>query len=135
MSILTVGEVKLRSHYKKTCMIDRTENYHRPLCRSVKEIIRVYTKVRVLVCFHTGNIALGRPTFQSSTAYGGVSSNAVDGDRNNTFYTGRSCTHTMPSTNPWWAVDLQWSLLVGEVNITNRAENKGELFTHYYLKQ
>ena len=29
------GEVKLRSHYKKTHMIHRTENYHRPLRRSV----------------------------------------------------------------------------------------------------
>ena len=32
---MSVGEVKLRSHYKKTCMIDRTDNYHRPLRRSV----------------------------------------------------------------------------------------------------
>ena len=32
---VTLAYVKLRSHYKKTCMIHRTESYHRPLRRSV----------------------------------------------------------------------------------------------------
>ena len=78
--------------------------------------------LRVII-FVQGNIARGKPTFQASTGYSGVSSRAVDGNKD-THYGGGSCTHTKIEVNPWWAVDLQWSgvHVVGQVNITNRGD-------------
>ena len=70
--------------------------------------------------------AIGQPTFQSSIYGYGEPSRAVDGNKN-TAYGGGSCTHTTLEDNPWWAVDLQWSRLVGEVHLTNRDGSFGEL--------
>ena len=67
------------------------------------------------------NIAQGKPTRQSSTAFGGFPSRAVDGDRN-TDWGGSSCTHTNQQFGPWWRVDLQKIYDVGEVKITNRGD-------------
>ena len=51
MSILSVGKVKLRSCYKKTtCMIHRTENYHRPLRRSVVVDVKIKSMLLYGVC-------------------------------------------------------------------------------------
>ena len=55
--------------------------------------------------FALGNVARGRPTRQSSTAYGGDSKRAVDGNKNPN-WNGRSCTHTSRQGNPWWRVDI-----------------------------
>ena len=73
-----------------------------------------------------GNIAYEQTTFQSSTGHGGVSSRAVDGNKNAHYENGHSCTHTSHEDKPWWAVDLQFSRLVGEVNLTNRGNCCGE---------
>ena len=67
------------------------------------------------------NIAQEKPTRQSSTAYGGVSWRAVDGDRN-TYWGGSSCTHSCRQFRPWWRVDLQNVYDVSEVKITNRGD-------------
>ena len=77
------------------------------------------------------NIAIGQLTFQSTTAerwydHDGESSKAVDGNKNTAYCKG-SCTHTLEDNNPWWAVDLLWSHLVGEVHLTNRGDCCGEL--------
>ena len=55
---------------------------------------------------------------------------AVDGDKTTVLgYVGNErCTHTSEpgeppdngTTNPWWAVDLQWSRPVKSVHLTNR---------------
>ena len=69
----------------------------------------------------SGNLALRRPTKQSSTGYGGVSSRAVDGN-SNTRYGGRSCTHTNLDNRPWWRVDLGASRTIKSVALTNRGD-------------
>jgi hypothetical protein len=51
------------------------------------------------------NIAPGRPTTQSSTAYGGSSARAVDGNVDGNYSDG-SVTHTDLESQPWWQVDL-----------------------------
>lgn len=66
-----------------------------------------------------GNVARGKSTRQSSTGWSGVSSRAVDGDKNNE-YNGNSCTHTHKDSKPWWRVDLGAVLTVKRVSITNR---------------
>ena len=47
------------------------------------------------------NVALGKPTHQSSTLYGSISSNAVNGNKVS------GGTHTDLDNNPWWSVDLE----------------------------
>ena len=71
------------------------------------------------------NLSLDRPTLQSSTDAYGASNKAVDGYQLTTFNL-MSCSSTLPSTNPWWAVDLEHSYLVQEVKITNRGDCCGE---------
>ncbi|XP_035685327.1 uncharacterized protein LOC118421930 [Branchiostoma floridae] len=67
------------------------------------------------------NIALGKPTQQSSTSHD--SSNAVDGNRGGNLLND-GCTHTLnPGTaDPWWYVDLQSSRAISHVTIVNRAD-------------
>ena len=73
------------------------------------------------------NIALGKPTFQSSTIYNGDSSRAVDGNKATDYYGGNSCTHTIRNAEglPWWGVDLLERHLVDRVNLTNRGQCDG----------
>ena len=68
-----------------------------------------------------GNLALKKPTKQSSTGWSGPSSKAVDGNKN-TFYHARSCTHTHRDAKPWWRVDLGGRHVVGNIKITNRGD-------------
>ena len=68
-----------------------------------------------------GNLAKRKPTRQSTTAHGGVSARAVDGNRN-TQWNGRSCTHTSRQSRPWWRVDLQSIQNVKKVRLTNRGD-------------
>ncbi|XP_031560298.1 uncharacterized protein LOC116296420 [Actinia tenebrosa] len=66
----------------------------------------------------TENIALGRITAQSST-HSLDSSKAVDGNSDGRFEA-MTCTHTVPSKNPWWRVDFNTKRDVSEVFIVNR---------------
>ena len=69
------------------------------------------------------NVALNQPVAQSTTAFGGVASRAVDGNTNGSFNAG-SVTHTVVnSNNPWWRVDLGATHNVSQINIFNRTNN------------
>lgn len=70
------------------------------------------------------NLALGRPTAQSSTRPGGGEpSRAVDGIVDPRWAAG-SCTHTVPEgePSPWWSVELGAVRSVGRVRLLNRLE-------------
>lgn len=69
----------------------------------------------------TRNLAYGKPTTQSSTAYGGISSRAVDGNASGNYDTG-SVTHTDSAGESWWMVDLEAAQRVSEVVIANRSD-------------
>ena len=72
------------------------------------------------------NLALGRPTLQSSTALGGAARRAVDGNREGSFELG-SCSHTKKETSsPWWRVDLGESRLIGVIKLQNREDCCGD---------
>ena len=72
-------------------------------------------------CFFEENLAFGKNTDQYySTAHGGFSRLAVDGNSETDFYKG-SCTHTDKTSNPWWRVDLGQIEPVSEVYIVNWA--------------
>jgi len=81
------------------------------------------------IFFFKGNIALFKPTAQSSTLVVGNqplrSSNAVDGGKKTQY---SNCVHTDVSTNtnPWWRVDLGRVEPVAEVRILNRGDCCGD---------
>lgn len=65
------------------------------------------------------NVAVHKPTNQSTTARGGSSGNANDGDPT-TVHDGRRCTETLKEPSPWWSVDLLQPYPVRAVSITTR---------------
>lgn len=68
------------------------------------------------------NIAAHKSASQSSTAYGGDASRAVDGNRDND-YGHHSVTHTDFQDHAWWKVDLEKEESVGTVRIYNRGDS------------
>lgn len=79
------------------------------------------------------NIARGRPTLQSSTAYNGISSRAVDGTTNSD-WSAASCTHTQTESSPWWRVDLEQTIAVGEVTVYNRGDCCGDRLSEFEVR-
>ena len=67
------------------------------------------------------NIAAHKSASQSSIAYGGDASRAVDGNRDNA-WSHRSVTHTDFQDHSWWKVDLEKEEAVGTVRIYNRGD-------------
>ena len=67
------------------------------------------------------NIALKKPTSQSSTAYGGISSRAVDGNTNG-YWSNSSVTHTHSESNPTWSVHLMSQYAINQVKVYNRRD-------------
>ncbi|REE01998.1 RICIN domain-containing protein [Marinoscillum furvescens] len=67
------------------------------------------------------NLAYMRETAQSSTAHGGVSSRAVDGNTDGA-YSKNSVTHTSDQRNAWWKVYLDKDYTLGQIKIYNRTD-------------
>ena len=77
------------------------------------------------------NIAAHKPASQSSIAYGGDASRAVDGNRDNA-WNNRSVTHTDFQDHSWWKVDLAKEEGVGTVRIYNRGDsNVGDRLSNF----
>ena len=74
---------------------------------------------------YDNNLALGRPTQQSSIYTSQTSDFAVDGYWAVwTFTAPQECTHTDYNNDPgpWWSVDLGDSYAIGEVWLQNRQD-------------
>jgi len=73
------------------------------------------------------NIAVGKPTSQSTTKYNAVSARAVDNNTNG-FFSSDSVTHTdgrgvsQSIHEPWWQVNLQANTTIGTIKIWNRQQ-------------
>ena len=69
------------------------------------------------------NLAYRKKTVQSSTGVAryGISSHAVDGNRNNKFVA-KSCTMTSKDNNSWWQVDLAGVYEVNRIAIIARGD-------------
>lgn len=65
------------------------------------------------------NIAVRKPTNQSSTVRGGPPTNANDGDKT-TVHDGKRCTETMKESSPWWQVDLLNPYPIKAIKVTSR---------------
>ena len=75
------------------------------------------------------NLALAKPTKQSSQSLSRAPSRVVDGNRNTNYFS-NSCSHTWHTTpNPgaWWQVDLGAVYEIHSVVITNRRDCCGKL--------
>jgi putative heme-binding domain-containing protein len=86
---------------------------------------RTLTLAEVQVFSDGANVALKGKATQSSTAYGGAASRAIDGNTAGSYSDGTS-THTQESsTDPWWEVDLGRAYPIEKVVVWNRTD--GEL--------
>ena len=80
----------------------------------------------------TTNLAQGRPTRQSSTAYSGAASRAVDGNTNGV-YNQNSITHTNNDTNAWWQVDLGSVRTIETIQLFNRTDCCSNRLSNFYV--
>lgn len=78
--------------------------------------------VHVLPEIPTQNLALGKPTVQSTTAYGGISSRAVDGNESGDHPRKKSVSHTALQRQPFWEVDLGQVYELDVVTLFNRTD-------------
>ena len=78
------------------------------------------------------NIALGKRVTQSSTAFGGDASRAVDGKTDGDF-SHQSVTHTNFQSKPWWQVDLDKEETIRQINIFNRTDTAQERLSNFHV--
>ena len=84
-----------------------------------------------LNCATPGNLALGMPTNQSSTANGSASL-AVDGNTDGDF-SNNSVTETLHEAQPWWEVDLGNVNAIDSIKIWNRTDCCSGALSNYYV--
>jgi len=68
------------------------------------------------------NLAINGQTEQSSTAYGGIASRAIDNNTDGT-YRNDSVTHTQNDANAWWQVELAQTSDINQIIIYNRTDS------------
>ena len=94
----------------------------------VVDIIHTRRLIVILVLTQDHNVAVGRPSKQSSTDttfdWDVGPDRANDGNVNGNMKVGQSCSHTESTDYPWWAVDLGSVRLVLSVHIYNRVDCK-----------
>jgi hypothetical protein len=81
-------------------------------------------------CYNPTNLALNKPTQQSSTiTAGGItgsSSKAVDGNTNGVFFTSPVSASSVSATNSeneaWWEVDLDDTYIIEQIEVHNRTD-------------
>lgn len=79
------------------------------------------------------NLALNRPTNQSSVyPTGGSSERAVDGDTNGDYQQG-SVALTSLENQPWWTVDLGGIRTIDTINIYNRTDAGTSFLSDFYV--
>lgn len=78
------------------------------------------------------NVALGKRVIQSSTAFGGDASRAVDGKTDGDFGH-QSVTHTNFQSKPWWQVDLDKEETIRQINIFNRTDTAQERLSNFHV--
>ena len=76
------------------------------------------------------NVALGKRVTQSSTAFGGDASRAVDGKTDGDFGH-QSVTHTNFQSKPWWQVDLDKEETIRQINIFNRTDTAKDRLSNF----
>lgn len=79
------------------------------------------------------NAAIGKPTTQSSTGFGGSSSRAVDNNTDGN-WGNNSVTHTNnTSANNWWEVNLENNEDIQKINLWNRTDCCSDRLENFYV--
>jgi hypothetical protein len=78
--------------------------------------------VHVLPRVPSTNLALGKPAVQSTTAYGGSASRAVDGNEAGDHARIKSVSHTTLQRQPFWEVDLGQVFNLDVLTLFNRTD-------------
>ena len=68
------------------------------------------------------NLAINGQAEQSSTAYGGIASRAIDSNTDGA-YKNKSVTHTSNESNAWWKVELAQTSDINQIIIYNRTDS------------
>ncbi len=84
-------------------------------------------------CNNPTNIALNKPTSQTSTQFGASSSRAVDGNKDGDFWNGNSVSLTNWTNNPWWQVDLGQVSEIKDIKIWNRTDCCQNSLKNYHI--
>lgn len=82
---------------------------------------RVLTVAELEVYSNHENVAKGGSARQSSVAYGGEASRAIDGNNNGSFANGGQ-THTNEESTPWLELDLGRNFPISFVRVMNRTD-------------
>ena len=95
---------------------------------------RVLSLAEVSVFEKQVNVALKKKATQSTVAFSGAPTRAVDGNPDGNYHN-LSVSHTEPNgTDPWWEVDLGRSANVDQVLVYNRTDSHGERLNGFTLK-
>lgn len=78
------------------------------------------------------NYCQGATATQSSTAFGGLASRAVDGNTDGD-WANSSVSHTGDDNNAWWEVDLGTARAVNAIQLWNRTDCCGYRASQYYV--
>lgn len=81
----------------------------------------------------SNNIALRGDARQSSTAFGGNATLAIDGNTDGQYEKAKSTTHTEQSKNPWWELDLKSIQPIDRIAIWNRTDGVGDRLAGFKL--
>jgi len=84
------------------------------------------------VCTLLSNIAMNKPTLQSSTDFAATADRAADGNLQTNFDDG-SCSHTFLESDPWWRVDLGAGSRVIAVRVYNRQDCCSERLNDFFV--
>ena len=104
------------------------------LIRQLHSDFGAYKAHTFCFCSQTANLALRKPTVQSSTYNGAHSGNAVDGVRNTNWGAIGACTQTNMNNPAWWQVDLGSNRVpVSDVFIINQLINHWERSEKYKI--
>jgi hypothetical protein len=68
------------------------------------------------------NVARKGEASQSSTAYDGKASRAIDGNTDGEYFRSNSVTHTSIEANPWWEVKLTRTVPIDQIVVWNRTD-------------
>lgn len=85
-----------------------------------KSVILSLAEVQVLS--EGRNVAADGIPKQSSTAYDGVASRAIDQITDGQYFRSNSVTHTNTETDPWWEIELDNTYSIQSLNLWNRTD-------------
>jgi Carbohydrate esterase, sialic acid-specific acetylesterase/Chitobiase/beta-hexosaminidase C-terminal domain/F5/8 type C domain/Secretion system C-terminal sorting domain len=99
---------------------------------STSAILTATYTIVIKICTATTNLALNKTATQSSTAFSGNPSRAVDGNTSGV-WSNNSVTHTDSNVNAWWQVDLGAVVNIDVIKLFNRTDCCADRLSNFYV--